>query len=86
MSSTETQSARGVSSQTRIETARDVLDLIGRTLVEVQNDQKAGTLERARVVGYLASTALKAVEAASLSARIEALELAASPAVGVLNG
>jgi hypothetical protein len=37
---------------------------------------EAGTLEKARAVGYLAGLSLKAIEAGNLAARLEALEAA----------
>ena len=37
-------------------------------------EQRLGTLEKARAVGYLAGVALKAVEIADLAGRVEAVE------------
>ena len=37
-------------------------------------ETEAGTLEKARCIGYLAGIALKAIEAGDLAARLEALE------------
>ena len=58
----------------RLQTARDVLDLLTEQIQAVRADAKAGTLERARCVGYLAGIALKAVETADMAERVEALE------------
>jgi hypothetical protein len=58
----------------RLQTAKDVLDLIEEQVEAVRGDQEAGTLEKARTVGYLAVIALKAIEAGNLAARIEMLE------------
>jgi ribosome modulation factor len=58
----------------RLRTARDVLALIEEQVNAVRDEPEAGTLEKARAVGYLAGIALKAVEVADLSARVEAVE------------
>lgn len=58
----------------RIKTATDVLDLIGEQISAVQTEPEAGALEKARCIGYLASVALKAIEAGNIAARIESLE------------
>ena len=60
----------------RLRTAHDILALLGEQVEAVRNDQKAGTLEKARTIGYLAGISLKAVEAADLSARVESIERA----------
>jgi len=57
-----------------LKTARDVLALLEEQINAVRNEPEAGTLEKARTVGYLAGIALKAVEVADLSARVEAVE------------
>jgi hypothetical protein len=54
--------------------AADVLDLLAEQIEAVRNEQAAGTLEKARVVGFLASVALKAIESGNMAARIEMLE------------
>ena len=59
----------------RLKTARDVLALIEEQVQAVRDEPEAKTLEKARAVGYLAGIALRAVEAADLSARLEAVEL-----------
>ena len=58
----------------RLKTARDVLALLEEQVNAVRHEPAAGTLEKARAVGYLAGIALKAVEVADLSARVEAVE------------
>jgi hypothetical protein len=58
----------------RLKTAQDVLALIEEQVNAVREEPEAGTLEKARAAGYLASIALKAVEVADLSARLEAVE------------
>ena len=58
----------------RLKTAQDVLALIEEQVNAVREEPEAGTLEKARAVGYLAGIALRAVEAADLSARLEAVE------------
>jgi hypothetical protein len=58
----------------RVQTAADVLDLLSNEIEAVRGDPEAKTLEKARVVGYLAGIALRAVEVAQLSGRVEALE------------
>ena len=58
----------------RLKTADDVLALLEEQVAAVRADAEAGALEKARVVGYLAGVALKAIEAGNLAARIEMLE------------
>jgi hypothetical protein len=58
----------------RLQTAQDVIDLLQEQVEAVRAEREAGTLEKARTVGYLAGVALKAIEAGNLAARIEALE------------
>jgi len=60
----------------RLQTAREVLDLIAEQIDAVRRDEKAKTLEKARTVGYLAAIALRAVETAHLADRVEAMERA----------
>lgn len=59
----------------RLQTATDVIDLVQEQVAAVRAEQEAGTLEKARTIGYLAGIALKAIEAGNLTARLEALEL-----------
>jgi hypothetical protein len=58
----------------RLKTAANVLALLEEQVEAVRAEQEAGTLEKARVVGYLAGIALKAIEAGNLAGRIEMLE------------
>jgi hypothetical protein len=58
----------------RLKTAADVLNLLEEQVEAVRAEPEAGTLEKARTVGYLAGVALKAIEAGNLAARIEMLE------------
>ncbi len=58
----------------RLKTAQDVLVLIEEQVNAVREEPEAGTLEKARAIGYLAGIALKAVKVADLSGRVEALE------------
>jgi hypothetical protein len=60
----------------RLKTARDVLDLVAEQVNAVRAVGKAGTLEKARCLGYLATIALRAVEVAELADRVDALERA----------
>jgi hypothetical protein len=58
----------------RLKTAADVVALLEEQVAAVRADRKAGALEKARAVGYLAGVALKAIEAGNLAARVEMLE------------
>jgi hypothetical protein len=58
----------------RLKTAADVVALLEEQVSAVVDDPQAGTLEKARCVGYLAGVSLKAIEAGDLAARLEALE------------
>jgi hypothetical protein len=58
----------------RLKTAADVLALLEEQVAAVRGDPEAGTLEKARCVGYLAGVALRAIEAGDLAARLEAVE------------
>jgi hypothetical protein len=58
----------------RLQAAADVLALLAEQVQAVRADTQAGTLEKARTVGYLAGIALRAIEAGNLAARIEMLE------------
>ena len=57
-----------------LKTAADVLKLLEEQVAAVRGEPNAGTLEKARCVGYLAGVALKAIEAGDLAARLEAVE------------
>jgi hypothetical protein len=58
----------------RLQRAADVLALLDEQVDAVRNETEAGTLEKARCIGYLAGVALKAIEAGDLAARLEAVE------------
>jgi hypothetical protein len=58
----------------RIQTARDVLSLLGEQINQLRADLSLGTVERARALGALAGVALRAVETADLETRLVALE------------
>src|SRR3712207_7663502 len=58
----------------RLKTAADVLALLEEQVSAVRQDPLPGPLEKARVVGYLAGVALRAIEAGDLAARLEAVE------------
>jgi hypothetical protein len=60
----------------RLKAAADVLALLEEQVEAVRADETAGTLERARCIGYLAGVSLRAIEAGQLAARLEALERA----------
>jgi hypothetical protein len=74
VSSAGSSASKAIIPEVRIKTAQEIRDLLSQALYAVQADEKAGTLEKARVIGYLAGVALKAVEASDLEARIETLE------------
>jgi len=74
--SCQTPSQTQLPADFRLQTARDVLDLIAEQVQAVRAEADAGTLEKARTVGYLAGIALKAVEVADLASRVEAMEKA----------
>jgi len=58
----------------RLQTASDVIDLLQEQVEAVRGEQEAGTIEKARAIGYLAGIALRAIEAGNMAARLEALE------------
>ena len=60
----------------RLQTAADVLELLGEQAEAVLNDAELGTVERARTICYLSGTLLKAIELGNLAARLESLEAA----------
>ena len=70
----------------RLQTAADVRDLLAEQIEAVCTEESAGTLEKARCVGYLAGITLKAIEAGDIAARIEALELALKSRAPSPNG
>lgn len=58
----------------RLRTAADVLALLDEQVAAVRGDPDAGTLEKARTIGFLAGVSLRAIDAGDLAARIEMLE------------
>jgi hypothetical protein len=52
----------------------DVLALLAEQANEVRADQAADPVEKARTLGFIASIALRAMEARDLTARLEAIE------------
>jgi hypothetical protein len=61
-------------SEFRLRTANDVIELLAEQIDAVRQDADVGTVERARTIGYLLGLALKAVETADLTDRLEAME------------
>ena len=59
----------------RLQTAQDVIDLLQEQVEAVRSEKRAGTLEKARTIGYLTGIALRAIEAGNLAARVEMMEL-----------
>ena len=60
----------------RLKTARHVLALMEEQINAVRADPALSSVERARCIGQLANTALRAVQVGDLEARLEALEAA----------
>ncbi len=60
----------------RMRTAQDILALLAEQVEAVRavSEEEAGTLEKARCIGYLAGIALKAVEVSDMAGRLEAME------------
>ena len=63
-----------VASPFTVDQAEDVRELLREQINAVRQDTEASACERARCIGYLAGVLLRAVEAADLTARLEALE------------
>jgi hypothetical protein len=59
----------------RLQTAADVLAMIEDQVTAVCDEGDAKPMEKARVIGYLCTIALKAIETGNLAARLEAIEL-----------
>lgn len=62
--------------EVRLQTARDVLQLLADQVNAVRAAAEADPLDKARTIGFLAGIALRAIEAGDQQARIEALERA----------
>jgi hypothetical protein len=58
----------------RVQTPQDVIDLLQEQVEAVRLEPMAGTIEKARALGYLAGLARKAIETGTLAARLEMLE------------
>lgn len=58
----------------RLKTAQDAVAVLEQQMGAVVADTEAGTLEKARVIGYLVGVSLKAIEQGDLAARLEKLE------------
>ena len=58
----------------RLKTAADLMTLLEEQIAAVRGDPQAGALERARVVGFLAGIALRAIEAGNVQLRLDMLE------------
>jgi hypothetical protein len=58
----------------RLQTAGDVIALLQEQVEAIRTESCAGTLEKARVIGYLAGIARKAIETNDLAVRVEMLE------------
>ena len=69
-----TPSTTQVPTAFRLETARDIRDLLAEQIAKVRDEPEAGTLEKARTIGFLAGVALKAVELTDLLGRVESIE------------
>ena len=74
--SCQTPGQTAVPAEYRLATAGDVLAMVGEQAELVMNDETLGTVERARTIGFLAGTLLKAIEVANLAGRLESLEAA----------
>jgi hypothetical protein len=51
-----------------------VIELLQVQVEAIRRESWAGTVEKARAIGYLASIACKAIETGNLAARLEMLE------------
>jgi hypothetical protein len=58
----------------RLHTAQDVIDLLHEQVELLRAARGAGTVQKARAIGYLADIARKAIETGNLAARLEMLE------------
>jgi hypothetical protein len=57
----------------RLQTAQDVIELLHEQVEAIRHEARASTIEKARVLGYLAGIARKAIETGTLEARLEML-------------
>ena len=58
----------------QLQTAQDVIDLLQEQVEAIRAEPGAGTVEKARAIGYVAGIALKAIETGALAARLDKLE------------
>ena len=58
----------------RIESVADLMAILETQLFAVMQDRRAGSIEKARCVGFLINIGFKALEQRDLFARVEALE------------
>ncbi len=58
----------------RLQTAKDVIDVLEEQVELLRTETGIGAVERARAIAYLAGQARQAIEAGELAARLEALE------------
>ena len=58
----------------RLQTAQDVIDLLHEQVESLRAERWAGTVQKARAIGYLAGIARKAIETGTLAARLDMLE------------
>jgi hypothetical protein len=63
-----------LSQDVRVKTAGDILSVLEGQVRAVLADEALGTVERARVLATLAGVSLRAIEAADLASRVEAIE------------
>jgi hypothetical protein len=59
----------------RVRVSQDVVSLLEEQINAVRTDPRAGTIEKARCIGPLATVLMRAIEQRDLTARVEALEL-----------
>jgi hypothetical protein len=59
----------------RLRVAQDVVSLVEEQINAVRTDPRAGSIEKARCIGPLATVLMRAIEQRDLIARVEALEL-----------
>ena len=63
----------------QLQTAQDVIDLLQEQVEAIRAEAGAGTVEKARAIGYMAGIALKAIETGVLAARLDKLEAGLKP-------
>jgi hypothetical protein len=56
-----------------------VIDLLQEQVEAIRAEAGAGTVEKARAIGYMAGIALKAIETGVLAARLDKLEAGLKP-------